>query len=270
VFPQDVPMRIASVGHAVFAAVLVALGIQGLMKGDFTSVWQPVPKGIVGREALVYLCAVVSLACGAGLLVRRAAPHAARVLLGLLLLWIVLFRLSPIARKPGSILTWDGCAETMAITAAAWALYAWLASDWDAKHLRFATGGRGMRIARVLFGLALIPMGLAHFAYIHETASLVPAWIPAHLAWAYFTGGAFLAAAAAVLSGVFGRLAATLAAIQIGGFTLLVWVPIVAAGTKDAFQWSEFAISSALTAAAWVVADSYRGIRWLAHGRAAR
>jgi hypothetical protein len=46
-----------------------------------------------------------------------------------------------------------------------------------------------------------------------------------------------------------------------------MWVPIVAACSKDAFQWSETILSFALMAGAWVVADSYRGMPWLAVGK---
>ena len=248
--------------HAVFAVTMIALGVLGLFKGEYVSLWQPVPKS---APALAYLCDIVSLACGMGLLWHRTAPAAARLLLAYLLLWLVLVRVPGIFLAPNVDYWWAAC-KIAVMAAATWVLYVGCATEWDNQRLRFATGDRGLRIARVLYGLALIPFGLAHFVYLKPTADLIPNWIPWHVGWAYFTGSAFIAAGIAVLTGVCARLAAALSALQIALFTLLVWVPIILApGPKSAFQWSETILSAALTAGAWVVADSYRSVPSITH-----
>ena len=262
-------MRIASVGHVVFAATMIALGILGLSKGHFTVVWQAVPKGVPAREVLVDLCAFISIASGAGVLSRRTATVAARALFAYLLFWLLIFRVPGLFHALTVDVYWSACRDAVMV-AAAWVLYAWLANDWDRQRLGFAVGDSGLRIARVLYGMAIIPFGLAHFQYVQRTAALIPRWLPAHVALTYFTGGCFIVAGLAVLIGVCARLAAALSALEMGLFLLLVWIPAMAAGSLNAFQWSETVTTWVLTAAAWVVADSYRHIPWLAVARSDR
>ena len=257
-------MRIASVGHAVFAVTMVVIGIMGLVQGDFAPIWQQVPEGLPASRALAYVCALVSLGCGLGLLWRRTAAPASRVLFAFLFVWMLLVDGRFIVQAPTVEGSYQMTGETAVIVAAAWVLYAWFATDGDRRRLGFAVGDRGVRLARVLYGLALIAFGLSHFVYLDLTTPLVPHWLGSAVFWAYFTGAAFTAAGLAVISGVWARLAAALSAWQIGLFTLIVWVPILMAGNVTAMHWIETVDSWVLTAAAWVVVDSYRNRPWLA------
>ena len=251
-------MRVASIVHATFAVTMIGLGTVGLVRPDFAPVWNPVSTTVPARELLLYLGAFISLTCGIGLLVPRVAVLAARVLLATLLLWLVLLRLPNFLHAPAFEACWSVFPLALML-AAAWVRYVWLAADWDRVHLSFISGNNGLRIARVLYGLSLIFFGTAHFIDLKDTVSLIPNWLPGHLFWAYFTGCTFVAAGVAVLIGFRARLAAALSALQISLFLLLVWIPIVAAGSKNSFQWSESILTAALAAGAWVVADSYRG-----------
>ena len=235
-------MRSAQAARVAFAASLVAVGGHALDTQHVGGIWGPGPRFVPAQAALPWLIGVLVIACGVGLPWRRTAPVAARVLLGWLLLWLVVARLAEAAMAPAVEGYWSGCGETLVPAAAAWML---IARDDE----------RGRIVARVLYGLALIPFGIAHFVYLKETASLVPAWLPAPRAWAMLTGGAYLAAAAALLAGMCARLAAALVAFQIGAFTALVWLPVLASGHADASSWSESVISLMLTAAACVIAQ---------------
>jgi uncharacterized membrane protein len=256
-----------SAGRAAFAATLIALGILGLVTRDFAPIWQPVPEGLPARELLFYLCTLVSLAAGIGLFWKRTAATAASVLFVYSFVWMLIFKGRFIVLAPTVEGSYQTTGETAVIVAGAWVLYARLAAEQDRRRLGFAVGDRGVRAARVLYGLALIAFGLSHFFYLELTAPLVPGWLPSPVFWAYFTGATFLAAGAAVLVGVCARLAAALSTLQIGLFTLLVWGPILAAGHVSARHWGEFVLSWTLTTGAWVVADSYRGMSWLAVGK---
>lgn len=235
-------MTVENAGRFLFAAAMIGIGLQGVAWTDFAAIWQPVPADLPLRSVLLFLTILASLGGGAGLLFPRFAPAAARLLLISLALWLLAFRLPAIVRGPLVIDSWENCAETAVIVAGAGAI-------------------AGFRLARALYGVAMIVFGIAHFAYLKETAGLVPGWLPGPTLWAGGTGVAYIAAGIAILSGVLAPLAAWLSTAQMGGFTLLVWLPILAAkGPETDFQYNETGISIVLTIAGFAVAASYAGM----------
>jgi uncharacterized membrane protein len=252
------PSRVA------FAATMICLGILGLIHGDFALVWQRIPiEHLPGRQYFAYGAAAVELLAGIGLLLKPTATPAARVSCVFLLLWLALLKLPAVVMVPQMEATWLGFGEIAVMLAGAWILFAADAGRWEREHLTFAVDANGVRWARLLFAVSLPMIGLSHFVYDKETAAFVPGWLPFPLAWAYLTGAGSIAASLGLLFGVWPRLAATLEAAMLGVITLLVWGPGLLA-PFDRTRWTGFVISAAIACGAWIVADSYRGLRWLA------
>ena len=107
--------------------------------------------------------------------------------------------------------------------------------------------------ARLLAGVSAIVFGFAHFNYADFTASMVPAWIPYPLFWAYATGAGHFAAGAALVSGIQPRLAATLLAAMMASFVVLLHLPRVIAHPELHAEWLMLAVASSLTGAAWLI-----------------
>jgi uncharacterized membrane protein len=260
--------RLPGLGHAVLGATMIGLGLRGLILGDLASVWQRIPIAqLPGQQLLAYACALVELAAGVGLLFRPLASLASWVLTVFLLLWALLLKFPAVAANPWVEGTWLGLAEIITMVIGAWIIAITAAGEGKGSSmwLRPITGAAGLRNARIGFALSLLPIGLAHFFYPKETAAFVPQWLPWHVGWAYLTGASSIAASAAILLGPLARLAAVLETVMLAIITLLCWTPLLARvpdGASLSFQVTGLLISTAITAGAWVVADSYTGAQW--------
>ena len=73
---------------------------------------------------------------------------------------------------------WLGFGEIAVLMTGGWVLFATLAGLRQGSPLSFATGANGVRLARILFAVSLIPIGLSHLVYVKQTVELVPAWLP--------------------------------------------------------------------------------------------
>ncbi len=239
----------------LLAIGLIGLGVVGLCVGDFAMVWQPVAPWFPARTALAYVAAGLMLFCGVGLFFRSTSVWAVRILFPYLIVWQLL-KLPALFVAPKIEGVYLGFGELAVLLAGGWTLFARLADVRLPAWLAWATGDKGVRIARYYFAVWIIPIGLSHLIYSKETAAFVPAWLPFRTGWAYLTGVGQMASGLGILFGVLPRVAAWAEAGQITLYTLLVWLPALFAAPRARLPWTALWISWTIGAAAWVVAQN--------------
>jgi uncharacterized membrane protein YphA (DoxX/SURF4 family) len=262
-------MRITRLGHGLFAMAAACIAILSLTYSDFAPMWHSVPAWVAGREIWVCGTAIALLIASAGLCIARAALPSALAIGAYYALWAVASA-PPILAEPLNGASWYGVCEAATSLAGAWILYDTL--RWQLRKAEMPIAAqRAVRAAQILFGLTCVYYGWSHFAYANYTASLVPSWLPERLWFARLTGLGHIGAGIGIMFGILPRLAATLEAIMMNLFGLLVWLPSLFvqprpkwAGTPEN-QWSELIVSILLGACAWVVADSLSNRPWGLH-----
>jgi uncharacterized membrane protein len=248
-------VRTQQPGLMFFAVGMIGLGMLALVYGDFAMVWQPVAAWVPGRTGLAYASGLLMLFGGAGLLFQGTVKWSVRILFPYLILWTLL-KVPALVVAPQIEGVWLGIGELVMLLAGGWTLFAVFAGLPVGSILGFAVGERGIRVARILFAIFVIPVGLSHLFYVKETIALVPAWLPFKTGWAYLTGIGHMASGVGVLFWIFPRLAAWAEAGMLSVITLLVWLPAIVATPKARLPWTAFFISWAITAAVWVVAGN--------------
>jgi uncharacterized membrane protein YphA (DoxX/SURF4 family) len=255
-------LALMKTGRALFGISVAGLAILCLVYGNFSPAVDPLPDLLPWPKFWEYGSGVTLLAASAGLFFASTALASAIIIGVCETIWAAA-RARPIFHEPLSVGSWYGVAEALGPLVGVWILYALLRREHGAP-VSAMTGDRALRVARVLFGAACVVYGAAHFAYAAYTAKMVPAWLPSRMAIVYLTGAFHAAAGFGILFGILPRLAATLEAVMLTLFGVLVWFPSFFA--RPVPDWaptmqircSETFVGFLLAGSAWIVAESLR------------
>jgi uncharacterized membrane protein len=111
-------------------------------------------------------------------------------------------------------------------------------------------------IGRVFVAISLVVFGVQHFIYGGFVATLVPAWMPRQLFWAYFVGVAFFAAAAGILYQLMARAAATMLGVMFFLFVVLLHIPRIVGNSSNGNEWTSGFVALAMCGGAWILASA--------------
>jgi hypothetical protein len=213
---------VLNLGRTLFAIAIAAFGLQYILfatgqKGPTPGApWYPASVGVA------WLAAIVLIAVAGGLFVGGAARPVAVLLDAGLSLRILFFHLPLLIAHPRDPGQWTTLFEVLAIAGGA-AVLAELSPEGLSSSPRWnRIVDLNAKVGVFCIAVSLLVFAVQHFMYAQFVATLIPAWIPARLFWAYFTGAAFVAAALALTTKMMARLASLLL-----GVMFLLWMIIL-------------------------------------------
>jgi hypothetical protein len=250
--------KLAQSGRVLFAVALIAYGADDFACAHFGLAVRGVPWFPV-TPFFGYLMGIVLISAAFAILANFRVRTIA-TLLGILFLLLVLFReVTAVIARPMSIGVRTVFFETLSMSAIALMLASILPKESSAPSPWDTVLDKLLRTGPYLFAVSLIVFGIDHFLIIPFIASLVPAWIPAKMFWAYFTGAAFITAGLSIATRKLDEHAGT----WFGIMFLLWFVLLHSPRVVNSFrihdpnlpdEWSSAFIAVAMCAGGWLVA----------------
>jgi uncharacterized membrane protein YphA (DoxX/SURF4 family) len=239
-----------------FAISIAFFGVQYILYGHFEGGLPVVPPWTPAPPVSAYLLGAVLIVCGLSIAATWHARHSS-IFLGTLLLLSFLFLHSLHA----SAILHNGTDRTRAfegLTLSSIAfIFAGLLGQADKTSGPSAGGNWLLILGRFLFAISMIVFGAQHFMYAAFIATLIPALIPFHLFWVYFTGAGFIAAGLCIATGILAPLASVALGTIFLLWLLLLHAPRVAASPRNGDEWTSAFVALAIAGGSFILASAF-------------
>ena len=239
-------------GRMLYALALIGLGVDHLLTRTFSISLFPLPAAFPGSLVLVISLGIILTLAGLSMLTGRKAASSAW-LLGLLWLLVAFtLHVPDLVRTPQNGSKWTVIFELVALGGGAF----FVAGELTFPDNMTSRIDNQKTIGRVMFAVSLVVFGVLHFQYAAFIATLIPAWMPGRLFWAYVVGGGFLATALSLVIQKQVSLATNLL-----GWMFLLWVvilhaPRVVANSQIEPEWTSLFIALAMSGISFAIARS--------------
>jgi uncharacterized membrane protein YphA (DoxX/SURF4 family) len=244
-------------GRLFFAIAMFFFGAQFLIFVSSMSGPLPGPPWSRGVLFLDWLACVGFILAGVSIATGRMARLVA-IVLGVVLLLYGLFRYVPaLVEKVHDPGPWTVLFEILSMVGGAWVLAASFPADRRGSPPRDSVVSRLADVGRFLIAISLVVFAVQHFMYARFVATLIPAWIPARLFWAYFTGIAFVAAAISIATKRMLWMGATLLGTMFLLWVVLLHAPRVAGAVRNGNEVTSLFVAVAMCGLSFVLAGTY-------------
>jgi uncharacterized membrane protein len=241
-------------GRWFFAIAMGGFGIQQFIYKGFVPGITIVPDWMPAHLFWSYVTGGLLIGCAIGIALREKARLAA-LTTGTLFLIIVLilhvYQVREIIHRNGPERT--RAFETLAICAGAFILAGAIRGS---RAVSSSVGFTGVlvEVSRYVLAFCLLVFGYDHLPIAQFIASLVPAWMPWHLFWAYFTACGFLAAGLSIATNIQVRLSASLLGLMFLLWVLILHGPRIATHPHNEGEWNSLFVALAMSGIGFTLA----------------
>jgi len=244
------------VGSVLFALGMAGLGVLGIIHRGFALVWQPVPEPFPHRELLGVICGSIHLVSGICIFLPQYSRWATLVMAIFVSSWPALQIPFSLWDAPLSASLWTTLAETVMLISGGFILFRSKTQNGSEGGNRADSTKSFNRAFQLAFAVALPVISISHFTYAFSNPARTPPWIPFYVGVTFLTGVAHVAAGAGIVSKIAARLAASLEAIMIALFALILHVPLIFIQPTNRMYWTGLFIATACSGASFIVASS--------------